>query len=224
MIVENDSETRLRLLNAAGAVFAEKGFRAATVREICTAADANVAAVNYHFGDKERLYSEVLRFSHACAMKKHPPEIDGDATPESRLRTYIVSFLRRVFDGGKPAWHEKLMSREMVEPTSALDDLVKQEIQPRYLQLGKIIRGFIGPDADENLVRHCAQSIAAQCVFYYHARPMLQRLDPTLKFDEKTVEERAEHIYRFSLAAMRAIALDSKPLTAPQRRTRKSKK
>jgi AcrR family transcriptional regulator len=203
---ENDGETRLRLLNAAGRVFAEKGFRAATVREICSVAGANVAAVNYHFGDKERLYLEVLRYSHACAMRKHPPELPADRTPEERLRVFITTFLGRVFDGGQPAWHEKLMSREMVEPTRALDELVRQEIQPRYRQLGEVVRGIIGKNADDKLVRHCGQSVISQCVFYYHARPMLQRLDPPMQFDPATVEERAEYIFQFSLAAMRAMA------------------
>ena len=49
------TNTRQRVLEAAGEVFAERGFRAATVREICQRAKANLAAVNYHFGDKERL-------------------------------------------------------------------------------------------------------------------------------------------------------------------------
>ncbi len=46
-------ETRQRLIEAVGEVFAERGFRAATVRDICQRAQANVAAVNYYFGDKE---------------------------------------------------------------------------------------------------------------------------------------------------------------------------
>ena len=62
---QTEQETRNRLLNAAGEVFAEKGFKSATVRAICDRAGANIAAVNYHFGDKEHLYSEVLRFAHA---------------------------------------------------------------------------------------------------------------------------------------------------------------
>ena len=55
------AETRRQLLEAAGEVFAEAGFRDATVREICRRAGANIAAISYHFGDKEKLYAEVLR-------------------------------------------------------------------------------------------------------------------------------------------------------------------
>ena len=68
----NPAETRRQLLEAAGAVFAEVGFRNATVREICRHAGANIAAVNYHFGDKETLYAEVLRYAQGRALEKYP--------------------------------------------------------------------------------------------------------------------------------------------------------
>ncbi len=57
---EKDVETRTRVLTAAARLFAASGFKKVTVREICRAASANVAAVNYHFGDKLGLYREVL--------------------------------------------------------------------------------------------------------------------------------------------------------------------
>src|ERR1700722_15859102 len=84
-------ETRRQLLEAAGEVFAESGFRDATVREICKRAGANVAAVNYHFGDKERLYVEVLRYSHGKALEKYPPllGVAADAPPEKKLRAFV---------------------------------------------------------------------------------------------------------------------------------------
>jgi hypothetical protein len=55
--------TRKKLLAAAGRVFAEKGYHDATIAEICRLAGTNIAAVNYHFSDKETLYLEALRFN-----------------------------------------------------------------------------------------------------------------------------------------------------------------
>jgi AcrR family transcriptional regulator len=208
----SDRETRARLLNAAGEVFAEKGFKSATVREICQRATANVAAINYHFGDKHRLYTQVLRFSHACALDRHPSDLgmNDRSTPEERLRVFIHSFVQRVFDDGRPAWQGKLMSREMVEPTKALDYLIRQEIGPRRDQLKQTLRQIIGPAASEKLLRHCIQSIVGQCAFYHHARPMIERLYPEQKFDSKGVSERAENIYQFTLAALRGLAANGK--------------
>ncbi len=103
---ELQHETRQRLLETAGQVFAEQGFRAATVRDICRRAGANIASVNYHFGDKERLYSEVLLFASLCASEKYNPlkVIDPKITGErSGLEGYIHHFLMPRFSmkGGR---------------------------------------------------------------------------------------------------------------------------
>src|SRR5580704_7357725 len=152
----SERETRQRLLEAGGEVFAPKGFKAATVRESCNKAGANVASVNYHFGDKEKLYVEVLRFSHACAEERHPAAfgVSDGSCPEERLRAFIVAFVHRVFDTGRPAWHGKLMSREMVEPTGALSYLVRQNIRPQCDQLKQTLRRILGPGSSERLLRH----------------------------------------------------------------------
>ena len=65
-----DLKTRQRVLEAAVEVFAEQGFRKTTVRDICKRAHANVAAINYHFRDKEGLYTAVLQYAHQCACEK----------------------------------------------------------------------------------------------------------------------------------------------------------
>src|SRR5471032_3118729 len=89
----SSDETRRQLLEAAGAVFAEAGFRDATVREICRRAGANVSAISYHFGDKEKLYAEVLRHSQSTALEKYPPllGVSADAPPEKKLRAFVHS-------------------------------------------------------------------------------------------------------------------------------------
>src|SRR5258708_731281 len=116
-------ETRDRLLEAAGEVFAEKGFHRATVREICRRAQADVAAVNYHYYDKEGLYTAALKHYAEVALHKYPPTLDlgRNATANARLRVFIRSLMFRLLDKGRPAWHGKLMAREMFEPTGALD-------------------------------------------------------------------------------------------------------
>src|SRR6202012_2407999 len=118
--------TRQRLLEVAGEVFAEHGFKNATVREICKRAGANVAAINYHFGDKQGLYSETLRYWARESLAKYPPNlgVDDNATPQQKLHAYIRSFLFRILDEGRPAWYGRLIAREMFDPTHALDERV----------------------------------------------------------------------------------------------------
>src|SRR5688572_28296399 len=131
------TETRERILDAAGAVFAAKGFRDATVREIVARAKVNLAAVNYHFRDKAALYAEVLEREMRAAHAKHPLE-DVDGPPERRLRAFIDGFLRRVTDRGSRVG--RLMTREMIEPTAALDRLAERVIGPIYERLVALVR------------------------------------------------------------------------------------
>src|SRR5262245_57037714 len=128
------AKTRQQLLDVAAEVFAEVGFRNATVREICQRAGANIAAVNYYFGDKEKLYVAVLEYTKELAMKKYPVDfgLQPGAKPEERLRAYVRAFLLRIFDEEGPiARHGKLMAREMIEPTGALNGLIHEKIRPQ---------------------------------------------------------------------------------------------
>ncbi len=55
------SDTRQRILDAAERLFMAQGYDAASMRQITTEADANLAAVNYHFGSKEALVQQVFK-------------------------------------------------------------------------------------------------------------------------------------------------------------------
>jgi len=204
-------ETHLQLLDAAGEVFAEVGFRNATVREICRRAGVNIAAVNYHFGDKEALYAEVLRQSQQKAFEKYPPllNVAEDAPPEEKLRAFIQSFLLRIFDTGSNTRFGKMMSREMVEPTEALDELLQERIRPMADLLRGLVAEILGCPFQEERVRLCCFSIVSQCVFYHHCRTMICRLFPEQRLDAQAVGQLAAHIARFSLAAMKHLS-DSK--------------
>jgi AcrR family transcriptional regulator len=200
----DNPETRQRLLEAAGEIFAEHGFRNTTVRDICRRAGANIAAVNYHFRDKQGLYTEVLRYAHGCSKGKYPTllGLTDSAPAPQRLKAFVRSFLLRVFDEGQLAWHGKLVAREMVEPTAALDAIVNEEIRPRAIVLEKIVRDLLGPAAPPRQVIYSAWSIVAQCLFYHNVRPVIQRLAPRQRFAPADIEDLADHITRFSLAAL----------------------
>ena len=200
-------ETRRQILEAAGEVFAEVGFDRATVREICQRAGANVAAVNYHFGDKETLYTEVLRDSQRMAFEKYPPllGVAADAPPEEKLRAFVRSFLLRLFDNGPITRFGRIMSREMVEPTGALDALLKERIRPMADLLRGILAEILGRSPHDEEVRLCAFSVVSQCVFYHHCRTMILRLFPEQRLDASAVDRLATHIANFSLAALKHL-------------------
>ena len=228
------AQTRQALIEAGGAVFAEVGFHDATVREICRRAGANIAAVNYHFGDKETLYREVLAYYQGRALQKFPLDlgIGPGATPAERLKAFVRSFLLRIFDHSSDAWHGKLISREMIEPTEALDSIVVERIRPQAQHLGAIIRELLGGQPDAETVRLCSFSVVSQCLFYHHCGPVVRRLFPEQKFSPEQIEKLADHITNFSLTAVRscrrrgkgeAAQHASSPSASARRRSRPSR-
>src|SRR5215472_16229012 len=87
------SGTEKRLLEAAGEIFAEHGYRAATVRQICEKARANIAAVNYYFGDKEEFYMQPPRSVHRAMVKKYPSNL-GETQRPPRSKNFASMFSR----------------------------------------------------------------------------------------------------------------------------------
>lgn len=202
------ADTRERLLAAAGEVFAEHGFARGQVREICRRAGANVAAVNYHFGDKAELYRAVLRFAHTCAAPTDAlfAEIAPDLPGTEKLRRFIHALLRQMLDEGRPAWHGKLMAREMVDPTDALDEIVEYEIKPKFALLRSIVGEIVRLPADSDPVRWNAASVIAQCLFFHHNRPVNIRLYPDLVFTPERIAWLADRITHFSLDGLHGEA------------------
>jgi AcrR family transcriptional regulator len=207
--VDREGETRTRLLDAAGEVFSERGFRDTTIREICTRAGANVAAINYHFRDKEGLYLEVLRYADHCAATIRPHEAavapGGGLDPHERLKLFIRAYVTAMTTSGKPAWHSRLIMREMMEPTPALDVIVRENIRPRSEMLTGIIRELLGSAASDERVVRCKFSIIGQCLIYHSGRHVLERLHPEFGTARSQSEAIVAHITEFSLAAIAGL-------------------
>ncbi|MGB5218069.1 MAG: CerR family C-terminal domain-containing protein [Smithella sp.] len=199
-----NSKTRMAIMETAGKIFAEEGFTKATIRDICREAGANIAAINYHFGDKKGLYLAVLKHYQEMVFQTYPPDlgINEKQKPEEKLQAYIRLFLSRIMDEGRPAWFGRLLAREFTQPSWAFDILVKETIRPSFQLLTEIIAEILGNSAEERIVRLCSMSIVGQCLYFRHSHTVINRLFPGELFGPKQIKELTEHITLFSLNGM----------------------
>jgi AcrR family transcriptional regulator len=196
--------TREKLLEAAGQVFAERGYYNVTIREICRRAGANVAAVNYTFGDKLGLYTEVLRQSvRSSQTAVLAAALDSTATPEELLRKVIRARLLSLCGAGRPDWHFRIVMHEFSQPTPAMARVIDEGMRPIYDRVRKAVGKIIGLPANHEKTRLCNNSIMGQVLFYTFSRPVLARLQPELKLTPDQLERIADHITEFSLAYLK---------------------
>lgn len=211
------SETKKRILDAAYKVFAQSGFQHTTVREICALAGVNVAAINYHFGDKKGLYLATLKHFQAAVTLKYPlnSETTKSYRPEKRLELFVWQFVSRAHgcpEGESPRFWQ-LMVRELMEPTEGLDVIIEEMIRPMYTLLSSIVLEILGKNATEPTVRLCCASVIGQCLFFFYAQPVIKRLFPGRKLStEAKMKLAAGHILRFSLNAIKSSAAHEKGL------------
>jgi TetR/AcrR family transcriptional regulator, regulator of cefoperazone and chloramphenicol sensitivity len=194
--------TKVRLLEAAGQEFADRGFELARVRAICDRAGANLAAVNYHFGDKEQLYIQVLLEAHRCGAGPEDVDILKDLSSAEQLRAFIHHFLSKVLavNHGEE-WRHRLMLREMLSPTPASEVLIKEAIRPRFEQIRAILK-VICPEADERRLNVLTFSVIGQCLHYKMARRVTERLIGEQEYQALDVDYLTDHITSFCLAAL----------------------
>lgn len=199
-------ETRQRLLAAAAEVFAQKGYWEATHAEICQKAQANIAAVNYHFGSKEKLYIEAWRHAFERSIQAYPPDggVRPDATAPERLRGHILALMRRMSD---PENREiEIVHKEMANPTGLLGEAIEGMMEPMRRDLYGIIRELVGSDADEEQSHFCEISVIGQCFGpMLHLRARKAGMPVPAGRPQITVEHLADHITRFSLAGIQEI-------------------
>jgi AcrR family transcriptional regulator len=195
-------DTRRRLIVAAGEIFAEHGFKAATVRDICGRAEANVAAVNYYFGDKFGLYIEAVQAAHCGGDEIIHQNWPAGMRPEEKLRIFIRQWLEHFLDEQSPSWHTRLMLREMADPTEACAKLVESYIRPMSNLLRDIIQELVPATISEEQRWLIGFSIVGQCLFYKVHRPVAELLLGTQRHGLLNLDLLADHIARFSLAAL----------------------
>jgi AcrR family transcriptional regulator len=208
-----DEGTKKRLIEAAGEVFAQRGFKATTIRAVCKQANASVSAVHYHFGDKEGLYDAVFQYSHRWAVEKYPHDwgLGAEATAEERLQAFIRSFLLRGLGDGFPAWHGRLLAQETANPSGVLSKVAETIIRPMDEYLEGILRELFRKEdpprePETHSVQLCRMNVVGQCIFQLHARQFMQSAGAS-NLDRPQIIALADQITRFSLGGIRTIAM-----------------
>jgi AcrR family transcriptional regulator len=196
-------DIKSRLIESAGEAFAEKGYDAVGVREICQTAGANVAAVNYHFGDKRGLYIACLRHAQTCNVDDQAnPNWPPDFNPADKLREFIRGMLESKLNASRPRWHLELMLREMGRPTDACREIVEDYIRPMANTLGAILQELMPDSVWNDRTWLIGFSIVSQVLFYYENQPVIRILMGSENFESLNVDVLTDHISRFCLAAL----------------------
>lgn len=201
-----DVNTKDALLIAAMEVFADKGFDAATVRDICGKANANVAAVNYHYGGKDALYVAVLE---EIFPKEEGEGVSTDPSldPEERLRQYLTALISEIYEraDGLITQRWAIFLRELAKPSHNLDFLVRRQVQSRVNELREIVREILGPDTPDHVLAFSSSSIWALMLDHVLTQPILDRLTPKRPQVQGHIEIFVEHVLTFSLGGLAAV-------------------
>ena len=199
-------DTRQKLMNYAGEIFSAKGFESTTVREVCQAAGVNIAAIHYHFGDKERLYLECVKHAH-CQHGMIDFDWPNGTSSQEKLTTMVTHMLTMMLATDQPAWQIELMMRELARPTAACRVLVEEFISPVFTQLLEIVSEMLPAETPLLARQQTAFSVVAQCLLYRYHRPIGQLLIGEEQFQRLlNVDTVARQIVAFSLGGIRECA------------------
>ena len=192
------STTRQDIVDAATILFAQRGLHGTTVRDLTRAAGVNLAAINYHFGDKASLYAEVLAHAYATLSPRPMPRLQDSTDAATALRAWTWWYLDRLVCSDAQIV-ERLMMHERSNPTGALETLAQQGMQPVFDALCSIVRGCAPTGCAEAAIARHALSEIGQCLLYRGSTGLLDQIEGVPEMD---VEAVVDHIAAASLAAI----------------------
>jgi AcrR family transcriptional regulator len=209
--------SRARLLDAAGKLFADRGFASVSTRALAKAGEANLSAIGYHFGGKEGLYREVLRQLVADTEPIIVPAIanlnagvaaaDGD---RAKLAPIMAGFLRgllgSILSNERMRWQMQLMLREFYSPSKLFPMLLEERIHPLHNAVARLVGAASGQPAEAPETRLLTAALIGQCMAMGAARRVVCA---RLGWDEYT-PERVEFI--ISTMTPAALAMFGLPM------------
>lgn len=185
-------DTRQKILNAALAVFAEEGFQAASVREICRRAQVNAALAHYHFGDKVALYRETFRQTLPAATDTS--FMDREQAPLAVLQRFYRELLAPLGEDHRRQQMLRVHAREQIEPSGVLGDLYLETVRPKHEALVRFLCQQLQLPAPDTEVHRLAYMLAGMAVLFVLRRPLIEGLSPDVLATPEAVTVLADHL------------------------------
>jgi AcrR family transcriptional regulator len=170
---------RDQLLEAAITAFAAHGPEGASIRDICTAAGANVAAVKYYFKDKDGLYEAAIHAGAESLLARLPePNLLAISEPIAALHAWIRWAVEFTVVGGKRrAALTKIILREMREPSPVFERLFLKRAQPLVHALEAIVAEVIETERSSVDPKRTVACVLVLAMQYEHSGEFLRRMN-----------------------------------------------
>ncbi len=205
--------TRAQLLEAAGAIIAEKGVDRATGKEIAERAGASTNAINYHFGSMEGLHAAVLATAHQslASLDELLMIARSTAAPEEKLRQILKLVVSAAILPQERSWALPVITREFLSPSPAQRCLVDRDLLPKKQLVISVLAQFLGRPVDDPLVARCSFSFFAPVMMLLSAaRESRAEAFPWIGEGEAAVERLTAHLHTFLLGGLKAAKAESK--------------
>ena len=190
--------TREALIEAAAVVFAEKGYVGGSVRDITRRAQANQAAINYHFGGKEGLYRDVLRMAFAALKESDVLDVEklDSLDPSEALRLFVRQMLLPLLKRNVLARYIKILNWEILQRTEIFQNLAMAENASLVTAAERLARRFLGDGASDEEVAVASLWLLHQGFIFVRDYEYLSRPPHNLKVDEAFVDRLADFLTR----------------------------
>jgi len=202
------SPTADRLLSVARRLFAEQGYHGTSIRQIVTRAEANLGAVTYHFGSKERLYHAVLAQAIAPLVDRIARAAQGPGSALDRLEGVARAYFAHLDENRDlPA----LMSREMVRH-GPLPPPLRDAIR----RITDLVVDMIAAGQAEGILvpgnpMHLMLSLLSQPIYFALVRPALAKLTNDQTETAEWRKALVDHALRFARRGLALPATTGRP-------------
>lgn len=196
--------TRQSIIKAAVRLFAEKGFEAASVRDIVTSARVNQAAINYHFKSKDGLYLEILKTAFEKLMEHSgfDPNKLKSLSREDALRSFVSQQLRPLLFSDEMSRYIRVFAWESAHPSKVFLKFMATNSVSYLTAAGDIVGRFLPPGTEKRVAVCAAIWLMGQCSVFVRNRELFGKEPFSITTDQSFVDQLTELITQLALGGL----------------------